>query len=81
MHTQNASDTSTEVCPTRPVFLLIQRGLDFTRQGQDAKGVALFELAREQLTADQEALASHLNMFIQGHKAYVMERALPSMPI
>lgn len=65
---QELPPTSTEDA-TSPIFL-IQRGLSFILQGDDAKGVALFELAREQLMPSQEAISTLLDTFLRGYDEY-----------
>jgi len=49
---------------------LIERGLNYIQQGCHAEGVAIFELAREQIAPVQESLAASLDAFIQGYAGY-----------
>lgn len=52
--------------PSAPsVASLLERGLQWLRQGHYTEGVILFALAREQLTPDQVQLAAVLDTFIQ----------------
>jgi DNA-binding SARP family transcriptional activator len=65
-HLPNYSSTSDASLVVR----LIQRGLNYIQRGYHAEGVAIFELAREQLVPGQESLAASLDMFVQGYEEY-----------
>src|SRR5436190_3928912 len=50
--------------------ILLERGIDCTRQGRDVEGMMYFALAREQLSPDQTHFAAVLDTFIQSHAGY-----------
>lgn len=55
---------------TSSLASLLQRGIDYTKQGSDLEGAAFFALVRERLTPDQMHFAVVLDAFLQSHANY-----------
>ncbi len=61
----------TAASETSSAAYLLERGIQFTRQGCYVEGVTCFVLARERLSADQMHVARVLDALIQSHASYL----------
>ncbi len=52
------------------LLFLLKRGLDYIQRGHNAEGVAIFALAREQLSPDQIYFADAFDALLQGYAEY-----------
>jgi DNA-binding SARP family transcriptional activator len=54
-----------------PLLALLERGIQYIRQGQYAEGIAFITFVRERLSPDQVYFAARLDALIQSHEGYL----------